>query len=294
MSEPLYVVFSMDCERIASESPPGGPETWELSERAIEAYTRTLIDAGFPPTLFCVPECGVRHADLLRDLRSAGADLGMHSHPQSFLDGRYDRYLAEYDRNEQREILAAGLEVLTSAFGDAPTSFRSGNLSASDGTYGLLVELGFTQGSNSLPGRDAPEFAANWVGAVRHPHWANARDRLVPGDLPFFELPITIHPTETTPGGGPLELRIEFGSFDEWHRPIIEAALDDMISSEAPFQTLCIFTHNFHDYADDTDPRTKTLRDIVAHLSAIDGRTVIPASLADLRGHYVNVIGEPT
>ena len=44
MTREIYVVFTMDCERIASESPPGGPDTWELSERAIGGFCSPEIE----------------------------------------------------------------------------------------------------------------------------------------------------------------------------------------------------------------------------------------------------------
>ena len=65
---PLYVSFTMDCERIAQECSAGGPKTWALSERAIRGFCETLLAAGLPPTLFVVPETGERHQDLLRSL----------------------------------------------------------------------------------------------------------------------------------------------------------------------------------------------------------------------------------
>ena len=32
----------MDCERMKEFSPPGGPETWELSEYTIEGFSDML------------------------------------------------------------------------------------------------------------------------------------------------------------------------------------------------------------------------------------------------------------
>ena len=102
---PLYVTFTMDCERIAAESPPGGPATWELSERAIHGFCRMLLDKGFPPTLFVTPECARHHRELLRDLALEGVELGMHIHPQSLGDHRYDQYLGQYSYPMQQRII---------------------------------------------------------------------------------------------------------------------------------------------------------------------------------------------
>ena len=225
MAVPLYVAFTMDCERIAAESPPGGPESWELSERAIRGYCERLLDRGYKPTLFLMPECARQHVDLLGKLAERGVELGLHVHPQSLGDHRYQRYLGEYSADMQREILALATEMLEQAIGTRPVSFRPGNFSASDATYSVLYGLGFRQGSVSDPGRRVPRFAAVWEGACPDPHYVDPTDKLRAGNLPFLEMPLTTDPDRRHPNGFPYELRIESGPFETWHRPIIEKRL---------------------------------------------------------------------
>lgn len=105
MALPLYVVFTMDCERIGVESSfpgGGGPKIWELSERAIRGFCRILLDKGIAPTLFLTPECAQQHNQMLRDFQSEGVELGIHIHPQSFGDHRHSGYLADYSEELQR------------------------------------------------------------------------------------------------------------------------------------------------------------------------------------------------
>ena len=293
MSRKLYVAFTMDCERIAAESPPGGPESWKFSERAIRGYCEILLQRGFTPTLFCVPECADRHSDMFRHFSERGAEPGLHIHPQSFRDFRYDRYFGEYDRSMQKQILIEALDAVTEALGFRPTSFRPGNLSVSDETYALVAELGFRQGSVSLPGRHAPEFAAFWTGAERYAHWANEHDRLRAGTLPFLEVPLTTDPFRMQPGGGPYEMRIEFGSSEEWHEPILTAALRGMEDDDVPFRSICILTHNFLDYGDSACTHAQTLTALAEHISALPGYDVVPVTLSALRAAYVEQMGEP-
>jgi peptidoglycan/xylan/chitin deacetylase (PgdA/CDA1 family) len=290
--EKLYVVFSMDCERIASESPPGGPETWELSERSIVAFCEILQAAGFPPTLYVVPECGERHAQMLRELGMRGVDLGMHMHPQSFLDHRYDRCLGAYDAETQRSIIKQGAEMLTAAYGFDPTSFVSGNNSANDDTFPVLCELGFRQGSMSLPGRNIPEYAANWDGTEPFIHWASATDRKGIGALPFLELPVTTIQSRMQPNGSPYEMRIEFGGANEWHIPVLNEVLAEMEQRRNRFRAITITTHNFHDYADPDNSRTEALHGIVEHFAAMTSHEVVPVTMVDLRAIYVEELGE--
>ncbi len=288
MTRPLYVTFTMDCERIAAESPPGGPKTWKLSERAIRGYCGLLLESSMAATLFLTPECGQQHKGMLKGLESRGIELGMHIHPQSFGDHRYSRYLGQYSRQMQRDILRQGMDILTEILGERPTSFRPGNFSASDETFPVLSELGFRQGSVSDPGRDVPDYAAVWMDTCPYPHWADAEDRLSAGDLPFLEVPLTTDPDQRHPNGFPYELRIESGPFRDWHLPIIRRALERMDSDNVGFRNLCIFTHNCFEYDNASIDQTKTLRGIVQYIDTLRNEyDVIPATLTEIRNLFV-------
>jgi hypothetical protein len=294
MREPLYVAFTMDCERIASESPPGGPATWELSERAIRGFCQLLLNSGVPPTLFATPECAQYHREQLRDLASQGVELGMHIHPQSLGDHRYRQYLGQYSHSMQREIIQRGMEGFSEALGMRPMSFRPGNFSASDGTFAVLHALGFQKGSVSDPGRDAPQLAAVWKETCPDPHWANEGNRLRSGDLSFLEVPVTTDPYRLHPNGFPYELRIESGTFQDWHAPIMRQALERMAAEHVGFRCLCLFTHNYFEYGDEHADQARTVQDIVEHLHALQGEyRVIPATLATIRDRYVETVTGP-
>ncbi len=279
----LHVAFTMDCERVAAHSPPGGPETWEISERAIRGYCDRLLDAGFAPTLFCVPECAEYHTDMLLDYATRGVELGLHVHPRSFRGGDWTGYLAEYDRAMQRHIIAEELAATAAALRQRPTSFRAGNLSASDETFSVLVELGFQQGSNSIPGRNAPHFAAVWEGACPDAHWADEHSRLRPGTLPFLEVPITTDPSRRTPEGSPYELRIEHGTFEDYHRRTLESAIEDVDRRGASFLSICILTHNFFDYSDGQEVMTSTLDGFINYLRGMNTRDVVAVTMTEAR-----------
>ncbi|MHC4673362.1 MAG: cupin domain-containing protein, partial [Planctomycetota bacterium] len=284
----LYVSFTMDCERIGSECMAGGPRSWELSERAIHGYCETLLAAGITPTLFIVPECGQQHAELFKSFAIRGVELGMHLHPQCFRDHRYDKYLGEYDTRMQKEILIQGVDILQKALGVRPKAFRGGNFSANDETYQVLFNLGFRQGSLSDPGRHVPRYAAMWKEAFPHAHWANAGNKLIPGELPFFEVPVTTNPNKQHANGFPYELRIESGSFKEWHLPIINHALEIMERDKVDFRVLSIFTHNYYDYSNPDVKKSKVIRGYIEYLEELRMKyDVIPITLEKIRQAYV-------
>ena len=72
MSDELYLVFTMDCERIARFSPPGGPQDWNISERAIRGFAETLLENNLIGTFFIVPETAQRHRELFLELEKEG------------------------------------------------------------------------------------------------------------------------------------------------------------------------------------------------------------------------------
>jgi hypothetical protein len=288
----LHVAFTMDCERIAAESPSGGPETWELSERAISGFCSMLLEGGIPPTLFLTPECGTRHRQLLRGLSRKGIELGLHVHPQSLGDHRYDRYLGEYGYAAQRQIIEEGIRAFQHTFGRSPRSFRPGNFSANGKTFRVLSDLGFGQGSVSDPGRNSPQFAAVWTGSYPLPHWASARNRLRPGGLRFLEVPLTTDPDRSGPNGFPYELRIESGRFREHHEAIIRQALG-RVAGDPPSTALCLFTHNYFEYEDPGCEQVSTLEDIVEHLGALAGYDVMPTTLSGMTESYLGLLGPP-
>jgi predicted deacetylase len=166
----------MDCERLKSECHCGGPESWASSEKSIQGFCETLLDAGIPPTLFVVPETAQQHSQLLCTLAGRGVELGMHLHPQCWQDHRYQKYLGEYDAATQKQLLVEAREMWIAAMGRQPQAFRPGNFSASDKTLGVLVELGFTHGAVTDPGRNIPDFYADWKNALTYVHWANHRN----------------------------------------------------------------------------------------------------------------------
>jgi len=275
----------MDCERIAAESPPGGPASWELSERAILGYCERLLERGFRPTLFLTPECGAQHVSMLQDLAAQGVELGLHVHPQSLGDHRYSRYLGEYAAAQQRQILEQACDTMAEALGQRPRSFRPGNFSASNTTYRVLYDLGFRQGSVSDPGRSCPHYAALWEGAPRDPHYVDQADRLIVGELPFLEVPVTTDPDGVRPNGIPYELRLESGSFGTWHRPIVERTLSRLERERVAFRALCLFTHNSFSYDRDDDPHTVTLCETLDYLAR--DTEVVPVTLQGAHGVFV-------
>lgn len=292
----IHVSFTMDCERIRAHCPLGGPSDWELSERAIRGYCERLLEAGYPPTLFVVPDTAIAHAALFRELAARGVEIGMHFHPQCYADGTLDKFLAMYPEAEQRAMIEEGRAVITAAVGIEPLAFRPGNFSADEATYRALVDLGFSHGSVSDPGRVSPKYAALWRGASPDVHYASGTDRLGPGHLPFVEFPMTTDPNpRRNRGSFPRELRIENGTFTALHGPVLAAHLNRMAADSVTFRAVSLFTHNYWDYSDPDSKHRRRLEDLITALDALrdTGWNVHGGTLADLATRYRIATGAP-
>jgi hypothetical protein len=278
---PLHIVFTMDCDSVAlKHNSREVPRSWEQSARALEGYCSRLLAAGFPPTLFLAYECAAEHVPLLEELAGRGVELGLLVHPPMMELGRFKRNLGEYSPDEQRLIVDFAAERFADALGVRPRSFRAGKYSASDATFKVLYDLGFRQGSLSRPGWEIPKFAMRWGEAQANPRYTDAASRLRPGELPFFELPLSTDPSRRSLDGMPLDLTVDAGIFDDTHRVVIERRLSEMDADAAPFRALCLTTANRFDYFDGAGQPSKTLDALLAHLDELASQfEIVPTTL---------------
>ncbi len=272
--EPLFICFTMDVERIRAQSPGGGPESWDVSERSIRSYSNLLNEQQYPVTYFLVPEAAEYHAELFRALQQRKNECGMHFHVESWRENYCNpsqfKALGGYPGVQQHEMLGAARDQVQVALGIKPTAFRGGYFSANNATYTVLTDLGFTCGSTSLPGRRLPQRNAYWIGKRRDVHAVDAENRLRAGDLPFVDVPLSVrlwlfghlHPHGDT--------RFERAR----NIPDLQAAVRQSLAwqrdHQSPVKHLCFFTHNVYFYDEDLSPPLNNRRKILhSFLSAI-------------------------
>ncbi len=285
-SEEVYIVFTMDCERIASESPEGGgPASWRLSERAIRGWAEALEGRGFRGTYFITPAAAERHSDLFARLEGRGFELGLHLHPGSFRDLSFKWYLGSYDYEEQVELLKLACEDWEEALGWRPRSFRSGFTSANDHTFKVLNELGFRQTSTIIPFRNRPEVYAVWVGAFPYPHHVNLSDRLAVGSSDPFEVPVTANWRREVAEGIPLDLRVEARCPPEVHLETVRMNLERMVELNVSVKAIVCITHNTSDYTRAAERSRRVLEflmDAIPREVRALGLEPVPATLEEV------------
>lgn len=286
----VFVTWTMDCEQIRAESEAtGGPDDWDLSERAMRGYVEALAAHGHRVTLFLTPRVAEQQADIVLDLAARGAEPGMHLHPQT-TDFGQDAHLGQLSAEVQRELLTRGRDRIAAALGDSPTAFRPGCFSASDDTFPILADLGFTHGSVSLPGRNLPDVGAVWTAAVPFAHRASATDRCAAGDLPFVEIPSAVDlrdvdgPDSGT--GDARHVRLERDGCAEWAGELISRYLGRQVEVQLPVKSLVVMTHNTRRYDDPQDQYRQTLEAVVEAIEQaveVVGLKLQPATLAEVQ-----------
>lgn len=290
MPDLLYVTWTMDCEGIQELSTAtGGPATWELSERAMRGYVDSLASHGHRATLFLTPLVAEQQAAVVRDLRDQGAEPGMHLHPQT-ADFGLDRHLGQLVDDMQELLLREGQARVAEAVGTAPTSFRPGCFSASDDTYPILADLGFTAGSVSLPGRNLPEVGAVWPGAEPFAHWADGDHRCRTGDLPFLEMPSCVDLADVERGphvtGDACHLRLEREGILDWGPAILREHVLRQLELDWWLKSIVIMTHNTREYGSEEEPARQALECLVGALEDMAtefGLQIRPATLGEIR-----------
>lgn len=281
----LFVTWTMDCETVQAESPvTGGPATWELAERAMEGYVHALAARGHRATLFLIPRLAEGLPKVVRDLGAAGADLGLHLHPQT-TDLGHEQHLGQLPPDIQRRLLVQGRERVAAVTGHRPTSFRPGCFSATWETFLILLDAGFTQGSVMLPGRNCPAMGAVWVNETPFAHWRAGR-----AGRRFLELPTAaaleqIGPHRQAPYD-PDHLRLEREGIADWGPPLIRQYVRWQVEHDWWLKSLVVMTHNTRHYDDPSDPYRRNLELVAESIEVVAEQCnleLIPMTLAQVR-----------
>ena len=179
-----------------------------------------------------IPEMADHGADrierVLKDIDANGHDIGVHVHPDHMGDLNR-RYLWQYSREEQYEIIARCTDFYKQVLKRAPLSFRAGRYGADNNTLLVLDELGYKY--------DMSEFYASRYCKITPPVTWN---RIVScGKNGLKEVPVTTFRSLSTPFYSRND-QIDSGNMPSEFRANMRA-----IIAEGKVDVVSMFFHSF-------------------------------------------------
>lgn len=279
----LFFNYSIDCELPVNtpytgperRSFFGGPKDWEFAEASVRGFVERMagLGAAAGTSLFVYPDVARHQQALYREMAAAGVEIALHLNGLRYsrLQGDKAKWLGEMSGDEQREALRIAKADLEETLGGPVLGYRACYGSANNDTPRLCDELGFRWASNASM-RYRPEFFANWSGSWPYAHHASPRSNLICGDLPLFEIPVTVGLTVYYDERirQPLDLRVEtpperLGAGREKLRAIIEENIVEMDRRAVPVRAIIGASHNTNPYGDPATHQAQNVEWAVRH-----------------------------
>lgn len=268
----IHIVITMDCEPIRSAQgatqATSGPFSYAESESSIRAYARLAGERGFPVSFFIHPETALAHPEPFLEMEEKGACLGLHIHPYKIENTRFRNHFGALSASDQTDLLSESAVRWEQALGVRPRYFRPGTFSANDATGEVLARLGFRGGSLSCPGRMFPDLYAVWSGAPPDPHYLHSSFRLMPGDLDFVNVPLTVDFSrlETVDGRSFYrDLRPDYLEAD--YATLADNIVGQVLERDPVVPVVLLVTHNDHRFENPDDRGRKNLATVFQALA---------------------------
>ncbi|HOC02340.1 MAG TPA: polysaccharide deacetylase family protein [bacterium] len=257
----IYFALGVDCE--STQPAVNNPS---LGEKAIRGIAEVINKNNGRCTFFVIPGDIKQHKHIYTEIEKQGHEIGLHIHPEA---QGYKQYCGIYGPEEQEKIISEASDIFSQAFCRKPTAFSMGYTSTNDYTYPVLVKLGFTHGTCSIPGRILPECAAIWAGAPLFIHYAHPYNRCLEGNLDFVEIPITVDwESRIWSGKNPQDLRVELVDTKS-HSYTIEKSIKRQIEEQIQVKVIRPLTHNTFEFDDPGNFRRQTLEGIISSFNNI-------------------------
>lgn len=207
---------------------------------------------------------------VLKDIEAGGHDAGVHVHPDHMADINR-RYLWQYSKEEQYEIIARCTDFYSKILKKQPLSFRAGRYGADNNTLQVLDELGYKY--------DMSEFhSSRYCKITPEVTW----NRIVTcGENGLKEVPVTTFRSISTPFYSRND-QIDSGNVPSEFRRNIRA-----IIAEGTVDVVSMFFHSFQflDWRKNPDAPTfskKRYKKSISNLDYLLGQDVRFISEADL------------
>lgn len=290
----IFFNYSIDCE-LPPDGTFGGPANWEVAEASVRGFVESMDELRLRQgtSLFVYPDVAMKQPALFREMAGTGIEIALHLNGMRYSRMKTPAWLGSLSYEEQLNALRKAKEDLEEVIGKPCLGYRACYASTNHFTYPALEALGFVWASTTVSGRYQPEVFARWTGAWPFPHHASGKNKLIPGDLNIYEIPITngIHTFFQGNPDRPLDMRTEtppvlVGPNGEVFKKVIEENLVEMERRDQPVRTIIGASHNTNPYGDHSSFQYQNLRWVCEHArisSEAKGYTFIPAHFMGIR-----------
>jgi hypothetical protein len=253
----LYFNYSINCEQ-PGDARFHGPPSWEEAEESVRGFVEVMSEVGLRQgaTLFIDPEVARKQGFLFRQMADAGIETALHLNGWRYSKLENPAWLGSLSYTEQLAAIRSAKNELEDILGRPCLGYRACRASANDDTFPILEELGFEWSSTSAAGSYRPEDFACWPGGWPFPYHPSPANKLIPGTLTIYEMPVTRGPHLTYRGDSnrPLDLRAETppevtGPGGELWRQVVEETIVEMGRRNQPMRAIIIASHNSHPFA---------------------------------------------
>ena len=296
----IYYNYSIDCE-LPPDGVFGGPANWQVAEKSTRGFIDAMAKLGVleGATLFVYPDVAKKQATLFRELADQHIEIALHLHGKRYSRISNNKWMGEMTYQEQKAAIQAAKADLEEVTQQPCLGYRACYASANDDTFPILEELGFTWSSTSASGSYKPAVYACWSGGWPFPYHPSRVNKLIPGHLSIYEIPLTrgLRTFFMDDPERPMDMRVEkpieirgenFESFSQ----IIVENITEMEKRNQPIRVIIGASHNTNLYGDPLSLAFQNLEGAtrLAKEKTLDaGHSFVPASFNTIKNRALEI-----
>lgn len=252
----MFFNYSIDCE-LPPDGVFGGPISWEVAEESTRGFVDLMDKLGLikGTSLFVYPDVAIKQKKLFREMADYGVEIGLHLHTMRYSKMKNPAWLGALNYDDQLEAIIMAKADLEDVTGQPCLGFRACYASANNVTFPAVADAGFKWTSTSANGSYKPEIYACWAGGWPFPYFPSSKNKLVPGEMDIYEMPIThgLNLFFNDDKNRPLDMRAETplivsGPFYVKWRLLIEENFLEMEKRNQPIRAVIGASHNTNPY----------------------------------------------
>jgi hypothetical protein len=296
----IYYNYSIDCE-LPPDGVFGGPTNWQVAEDSTRGFIDAMDRLGVldGATLFVYPDVAMKQKILFRELADQQIEIALHLHGMRYSRISNKKWMGEMTYHEQKAAIQMAIADLEEVVQQPCLGYRACYASANNDTFPILEELGFTWSSTSASGSYKPAIYACWSGGWSFPYHPSRVNKLIPGDLSIYEVPLTrgLRTFFMNDPERPMDMRVETpveirGDNFECFSQIITENVTEMEKRDQPIRVIIGASHNTNLYGDasslafqNLEGATRLAKEITLRI----GHSFIPASFNTIKNRALDI-----